>query len=57
VQENRKSVDHLLFHCEIACALWNAFCSRFGLSWVMPSWVDDLFACWWMGGCSQSAVT
>jgi len=33
-----------------------SFFSRFGLSWVMPDRVVDLFACWWMGGSSQSVV-
>jgi hypothetical protein len=51
-----ESVDHLLLHCETACALWNTIFSRFGLSWVMPLRVVDLFACWWTGGRSQSAV-
>jgi hypothetical protein len=51
-----ESVDHLLLHCEVACALWSAFFSRFGLSWVMPRRVADLYACWWTGGSSQSAV-
>jgi hypothetical protein len=27
-----ESVDHHLFHFEVACALWNVFFSRFGLS-------------------------
>jgi hypothetical protein len=53
---NGESVDHLLFHCEVACSLWNAIFSRFGLSWVTPNSVKDLFACWWPGGNSQSAV-
>jgi hypothetical protein len=53
---NGESVDHLLLHCEVARALWNAFFSRFSLSWVMPLRVVDLFACWWTGGRSQSAA-
>jgi hypothetical protein len=53
---NGESVDHLLLHCEVACALWNAIFSRFSLSWVMPLRVVDLFACWWTGGRSRSAV-
>jgi hypothetical protein len=56
VQKEWESVDHLLLHCEVACALWNAIFSRFGLSWVMPLRVVDLFACWWTGGRSRSAV-
>jgi hypothetical protein len=31
---------------EAACALWNGIFSRVGLSWIMPSRVVDLFACW-----------
>jgi hypothetical protein len=30
-------------HCEVACFLWNAFFSRFGMSWLMPSRVANLF--------------
>jgi len=26
-------VDRLLLNCEVACAIWNVFFSRFGLSW------------------------
>jgi hypothetical protein len=51
-----ESVDHLLLHCRVARALWDAFFSRFGLCWVMPSTVKDLFASWWTGGRSRSAV-
>lgn len=32
------------------------FFNRFGLSWVMPSSVVDLFACWRTGGKSWTAV-
>jgi hypothetical protein len=51
-----ESVDHLLLHCETACALWDTILSRFGLSWVMPLRVIELFECWWTGGRSNSAV-
>jgi hypothetical protein len=51
-----ESVDHLLLHCRVARALWDAFFSRFGLCWVMPSTVKDLYASWWTGGRSRSAV-
>jgi len=40
-------VDHLLLHCDVASTLWNLVFSRFGMSWVMPRRVIDLFACWW----------
>jgi hypothetical protein len=32
-------MDHLLIHCEIASALWNAIFNSVGLTWVMPSQV------------------
>jgi hypothetical protein len=54
-KRNGESVDYLL-NCEVSCALWSAIFSRFGLSWVMPLWVVDLFGCWWTGGRSWSAV-
>jgi hypothetical protein len=55
-KKNEESVDHLLLHYEVACVLWNAIFGCFRLSWVMPRRVVDLFACWWMGGRSRSAV-
>jgi hypothetical protein len=51
-----ESVDHLLLHCDVAYAMWSAIFSRFGLSWVMPLRVLDLFACWWTAGRPRSAV-
>jgi hypothetical protein len=45
-KKSGESVDHLLLHCEIASALWNAIFNSVGLAWVMPSRVVDLFACW-----------
>jgi hypothetical protein len=39
-------VNHLLLHCQLASALWNLPSIFFGLAWVMPSKVIDLFACW-----------
>jgi hypothetical protein len=32
------------------------FSSSFGLSWVMPRQVVDLFACWWIGGSTPSVA-
>jgi hypothetical protein len=43
---NEESIDHLFLHCEIAYSLWYAIFSQFGVSWVMPSKVAGLFACW-----------
>jgi hypothetical protein len=55
-ESEEELVDHLLLHCGAASALWNAFFTRFGLSWVMPSSIKELFASWWTGGSSRSAV-
>jgi hypothetical protein len=55
-ESDREFVDHLLLHCEVANALWNVIFSWFGLCWVMPGSVRELFACWWSSGRSRSAV-
>jgi hypothetical protein len=39
-----ETVDHLFLHCEVARALLYAIFSCFGLNWVMPKRVVDLFA-------------
>jgi hypothetical protein len=31
-KRDMESIDHLLLHCEVGCALWNAIFSSFGLS-------------------------
>jgi hypothetical protein len=44
-----ETVDHFLLHYKVASALWSSlffFKSFFGLKWVMPCRVVDLFACW-----------
>jgi hypothetical protein len=48
-------VDHILLHCDVASALWNALFTCFSLYWVMPRRVIDLFACWWKFGRPRSA--
>jgi len=53
---NGESMDHLILHCKVARALWNAIFSHVSLSWVMHLRVVDLFACWWTGGRSWSAA-
>jgi hypothetical protein len=40
-----ETVGHLLLYCDVASTLWNHVFSRFGLSWVMPRRVVNLFAC------------
>jgi hypothetical protein len=54
-KRNGESVDHLL-HCDVASALWSALFTHFGMSWVMPRRVIDLFACWRASGRPRSAV-
>jgi hypothetical protein len=49
-------VDHLLLHCDVASTLWSVLFSCFGMSWVMPRRVIDLFACWWYAGRPRSVV-
>ena len=55
-RKDGESVDHQLLHSEVARALWHAIFNLFGLHWVIPSKVEELFACWWMRGHSRSAV-
>ena len=45
-KKNAETSDHLLIHCDFATELWNFVLSIFGVQWVMPSSVKDLFACW-----------
>uniref|UniRef100_A0A2N9E7V6 Reverse transcriptase domain-containing protein n=1 Tax=Fagus sylvatica TaxID=28930 RepID=A0A2N9E7V6_FAGSY len=42
-----ESVDHLLLHCPYAKELWDMIFGLFGLQWVMPKRVIDLFSCWY----------
>ena len=39
----RESVDHLLLHCPIASELWSLVFCLFGLHWVMPLKVLEVF--------------
>jgi hypothetical protein len=45
-KRSEESIEHLLLHCDVAFSIWIAFFNHFGLSWVMPSCVVDLFHCW-----------
>jgi hypothetical protein len=45
-KRNEKSLYHLLIDCDLAYAIWIAFFSRLGLSWVMSKRVVDLYVCW-----------
>ena len=41
-----ESVDRLLLHCLIASELWSLVFCLFGLHWVMPLKVVQLFESW-----------
>jgi hypothetical protein len=41
-----KSVYHLVLHCPYAKELRDMIFALFGVHWVMPRKVIDLFACW-----------
>jgi hypothetical protein len=45
-KEDGETVDHLLLHCDFAKELWDMVFVLFGLHWVMPRRVIELFACW-----------
>ena len=39
-----ESVNHLLLHCPVAIELWAMVLGLFGVYWVMPKIVVDLFS-------------
>ena len=43
-----ESVDHLFLHCSVALELWYLVFGLFGVHWVMPQTVMDMF-CSWLG--------
>jgi hypothetical protein len=45
-KKNGESVDHLLIHCEVATRLWHDMFTLFGVEWVMPQKVLEVFAGW-----------
>jgi hypothetical protein len=49
------SVDHLFFHCDVAYAILIAFFSCFGLPWVMPIRVVNMYI-WWTSCNPRSAA-
>jgi hypothetical protein len=55
-KRNGEFVDHLFLHFDVALAIWIAFFSHFGLSWVMSRSVVNMNACWWTFVSLQSAV-
>jgi hypothetical protein len=55
-KRNGVLVDHILFHCDVAFATWDAFFSCCGMFWVMFRNVVDLLNCWLSCGRPRSAV-
>jgi hypothetical protein len=51
-QSDGESVDHLFLHCSMATDMWSMVFGLFGVEWVMPRTVMDLFSCW-MGQLGQ----
>uniref|UniRef100_A0A2N9FE24 Reverse transcriptase domain-containing protein n=1 Tax=Fagus sylvatica TaxID=28930 RepID=A0A2N9FE24_FAGSY len=45
-KRNEESVDHLFLHCSVARDMWSMVLGMFGVHWVMPRSVLDLFSCW-----------
>jgi hypothetical protein len=45
-KKSGESVDHLLLHCPMAWELWSMVLGLFGVHWVMPSHVLDVWAGW-----------
>ena len=43
---SNETVDHLFFHCLVALEMWDMVFGLFGVCWVMPMSVVELFACW-----------
>jgi hypothetical protein len=41
-----ETVNHLLLHCSYAKEIWDMVFAMFGVLWVMPGGVGELFACW-----------
>jgi hypothetical protein len=45
-KQSGESVDHLFLHCLVATDLWSMVFGMFGVQWVMPHTVLDLFHGW-----------
>jgi hypothetical protein len=44
-----ETTNHLLIHCEVASGLWSFVFRKFGILWVLPGCVRDLFFGWYNG--------
>ena len=45
-KESGESSDHLLLHCKVARELWDLVFVLFGVQWVTPRTILDLFSNW-----------
>ena len=41
--EDEETVHHLMIHCHFAHRVWSILLEMFGMEWVMPRIVEDLF--------------
>jgi hypothetical protein len=44
-----ETISHLLLHCDMAFGLWSFVLRTFGICWVLPGGVLDLFFGWYNG--------
>jgi hypothetical protein len=44
-----ETINHLLIHCDLAFGLWSFVFQIFGIFWVLPGGVLDLFFGWYNG--------
>jgi hypothetical protein len=49
VSSDRETINHLLIHCDLAFGLWSFVFWKFGILWVLPGCVLDLFFGWYNG--------
>jgi hypothetical protein len=45
-KKNGESMNHLLLYCAVACELWSYIFTLFGIEWVIPRTVLELFTSW-----------
>ena len=45
-QRHKKSIDHILLHCDKAKTLWTLLCSLFGVQWVLPATIKAMLLGW-----------
>ncbi|GFZ13080.1 GATA transcription factor 15 [Actinidia rufa] len=53
-KRSAETSDHLLINCDYAREVWSLVFSIFGVQWVMPISIRELFACWDQESCRGS---